>query len=77
MAESQTVARKSNFEVLRILAILMIIAHHVALYGGCDFATGEISVNKLWILLLASGGKIGVNIFILISGYFLISSDFV
>lgn len=67
--------RKSNIELLRILAIIMIIAHHIAVHSNFVFATDVISVNRLWIQFIQIGGKIGVNIFILISGYFLVTAS--
>ena len=67
--------RKSNFELLRIIAMTMIIAHHVAVHSGFSFASDSISVNRLWIQLIEMGGKIGVNIFVLISGYFMITAN--
>lgn len=65
--------RQSNIELLRILAMILIIAHHFALFGAFGFSETAVSINKLWIQFIQIGGKIGVNIFILISGYFLIN----
>ena len=37
MLNAKNVERDSNFELLRIVAMLMIIGHHLALYGApCD-----------------------------------------
>ena len=66
--------RKSNFELLRIVAMIMITMFHYALYSGFNFPAGTLSFNQLYIDFIKIGGKIGVNIFILISGYFLIKS---
>lgn len=66
--------RSSNFELLRIIAMLLIVAHHFAVHGYFQFATDSITLNELWEQFLASGGKIGVNIFVMISGYFLCQS---
>lgn len=51
----------------------MIVAYHFAYHGKFNFIMMPMS-NTIWIQLLQSGGKIGVNIFVMISGYFLISS---
>lgn len=67
--------RESNIELLRIIAMIMIVAHHIAVHSGFGFATDSISVNKLWIQFIQMGGKIGVNIFVLISGYFSITAN--
>lgn len=66
--------RKSNFELLRILAMLMIVAHHFAVHTNFQFPSGFTTINRVWIQLIAMGGKIGVNIFVMISGYFLVNS---
>lgn len=67
--------RQSNFELLRIIAIILIIAHHIAVHSGFEYPTEVVSVNRIWVQFLQLGGKIGVDLFVLISGYFLISSD--
>ncbi len=64
--------RQSNFELLRIIAMIMIVAHHFCYHGHFIFPADSITMNKMWIQFWESGGKIGVNIFVLISGYFLI-----
>ena len=57
--------RESNIELLRILSMFMIIGHHFSVHG--KFIVEETSfINNIWIQLLFSGGKIGVNIFIII-----------
>ena len=71
----KAIIRQSNFELLRIVSMVMIIAHHIAVHSGFDFPVEVISVNRIWIQFLRLGGKIGVDIYILISGYFLVSSD--
>ena len=66
--------RNSNIELLRILVMIMIIAHHFSVHGLFE-VENLLSVNNIWLQILASGGKIAVNIFVMISGYFLISSS--
>lgn len=67
--------RYSNFELLRIISMLLILSYHFSLYGGWTFSN-TMSVNRAFILFLSLGGKLGVNIFVLISGYFLVNSRF-
>lgn len=66
--------RNSSIELLRIISMILIIFHHFALHGDFDFSSSSITVSRLWYYFIIMGGKIGVNIFILISGYFLISN---
>jgi len=66
--------RNSSIELLRIISMILIIAHHFAVHGGFGYKSEEILLNRFWIQFLAIGGKIGVNVFILITGYFLINS---
>lgn len=67
--------RNSNFELLRILSMLLIIAHHFAVHGVFSYGTDDLSMNRFWIQLLHMGGKIGVNIFVLITGYFSVNAQ--
>lgn len=67
--------RKSNIELLRIIAMIIIVAHHFAVHSGFDFSTNSITINRLWTQLIQIGGKIGVDVFVLISGYFLITTN--
>lgn len=66
--------RNSALELLRILAMVMITFHHFGIHGGFKWETGEISATHFWYNLIILGGKVGVNIFVLITGYFLINS---
>lgn len=58
--------RQSNFELLRIICIILIILMHIT---ACAFTTSN-NLNKLLILGINTIGNTGVTIFILISGYF-------
>jgi len=68
--------RQSNFELLRIISILMIIMHHYAYYINQNGKVIGISLNNIIIDILYIGGKIGVTIFVLIAGYFGIKNEF-
>lgn len=70
-------ARKSNFELLRIIAILIIIMHHYAQIGCNELLVANVvSGQRLFSQFLFMGGKVGVNLFVLISGYFLCKQEF-
>lgn len=67
--------RQANFELLRIVAMFMIIALHYLVKGGIavPFAESDSSVNyTAW--LIEAFCIVAVNCYILISGYFLVES---
>ena len=75
--------RESNIELLRILAMLMIVGNHYAGHGimykwdparSYQLWSAGSQVNKLFASLLSLGGEIGVGIFFIITGYFLSQS---
>lgn len=66
--------RDSNFELLRILAILFIISFHCAWEGGFEYPA--FCFNKFLVESFHMLGEIGVNLFILISGYHMIRGRF-
>lgn len=66
--------RQSNIELLRIITMIMIVAHHFALYVGVTSAE-SFGIERVWMDLLLMGGKIGVDVFILIMGYFSVNSE--
>ena len=74
LALNLTKQRQSNIELLRIVAMLLIVIVHFASYGAFTFPTSAITFNRIWFQLFRSTGKIGANIFVLISGYFLIET---
>ncbi len=67
--------KQSNFELLRIVAMIFIVARHFVKYSGFDFSAMPFAVPKIWLQFIQMGGKIGVNLFIFITGYFLINSN--
>ena len=58
--------RQSNFEVLRIVAIVLIVAMHAV---GCLLGTTN-EWNRLGLTAVNAIGNMGVTTFMLISGYF-------
>lgn len=68
--------RQSNLELLRIFSMILIVMHHYAIHGGFDVIDMQFNFNKEVIRFFTFGGKLGVNLFIMISGYFLIKSKF-
>lgn len=66
--------KQSNVELLRIIIMILIVFHHFSIHQDFEIDNDKISVNRLWIQLLSIGGKISINTYILISGYFLVQS---
>ena len=63
--------RQSNTELFRIVAMLMIIGHHFVKHGHYDKIAGAWLPNRLWLHFLWLLGKIGVDMFIFITGYYM------
>jgi putative membrane protein len=67
--------RNSNIELLRIIAMLIIVMFHYSFHSGFPFDS-NMTVNKLFIQIFGFGGKVGVDIFVIITGYFMVKSKF-
>lgn len=72
--------RDSNLELYRIITMLLIIAHHYVVNSGLTATDGPIyahlmSFPSLFLLVFGAWGKIGINCFVLITGYFMCRSQ--
>ena len=67
--------RSSNIELLRIVAMFMVILGHYYVKGGFP-DDSLMNANKLLMQFLGSWSKIAVDIFVIISGYFLVTQKF-
>lgn len=75
--------RESNFELLRIFAMFMIITHHyvvhgiLSLEGKIDYSVWRMGAffNKIFSSVLWPGGGIGVALFFMITGYFSVDKE--
>ena len=65
-------SRQSNFELLRILAILMVVMGHFIRQSG--LLESETGANGTINIFLGSGARIAVNIFLLIGSWFTVDS---
>ncbi len=65
--------RNSNVELLRIVAMLAIIAHHYVVNSTVSnlFDPVHPTSNSIFLLLWGMWGKTSINIFVLITGYFM------
>ena len=72
MLKTNMSQRNSSIELLRILSMFMIVLCHFASHGGFSFDAQTLSVPRFWWSAIEMGGELGNDIFVLISGYFLI-----
>lgn len=65
-------ARKSGIELLRIIAIVLIISHHYVNHGGYgNFTVNEFGLNVVYLQMISLFGKTGCSIFAIITGHFM------
>ena len=71
----QDTIRSSNIELLRIIAMFMVVLGHYYVKGGFP-DDSLMNASKLVMQFLGSWSKIAVDIFVIISGYFLVTQKF-
>lgn len=76
MTTNDKTQRDSRFELLRILCIILIIMHHFSCHGGYVIDESISIFNVSFLNILIVGGKLGSNVLVLISGYYLINKEF-
>ena len=69
--------RNSNLELFRIFVMLLIVAHHYVVNSGImPIAAADFpSAKSTFLVLLGCWGKIGIDCFVLITGYFMCTSQ--
>lgn len=69
--------RSSNIELFRIVMMLLIVAHHYVVNTGIMEIMLEdaTSWQSLFLYMFGMWGKIGINCFVMITGYFMCKSD--
>lgn len=65
--------RDSNIELLRIVSMTLIILFHFSVHG--PWPADGVLATDVAVGVLAFGGKLGVNCFVLITGYFMTRSS--
>lgn len=64
--------RDSRFELLRIVAIFMVVMSHFAFFGQEYRLVSDVSIsNMIGAKIFSIYGQIGVDLFVLITGYFM------
>lgn len=68
--------RESNLELYRIIVMLLIVSHHYVVNSGLfeQLAADRLAANAVFFYLFGMWGKIGINCFVLITGYFMCTS---
>lgn len=69
-------SRNSNLELFRIITMLLIVAHHYIVNSGLTLLPDitDISIKNTFLWVFGAYGKIGINCFVLITGYFMCKS---
>ena len=72
--------RSSNFELYRIICMMVIVAHHFVVNSGFTSEVGPLTTNptgtnSMFLWLFGMWGKTGINCFLLITGYFMCKSQ--
>lgn len=76
--KDQSSLRQSNIELLRIIAMVLIVMHHYVTHGTTNFVYLDppLSAQNVLALFFGAFGRPAVGIFVLICGYFSIKSEF-
>ena len=73
----RTKLRDSNIELFRILTMIMIVAHHYVVHSPV-LQISYVYIDKpdsLFSLIIGAWGKVGINCFVLITGYYVCKSN--
>ena len=66
----------SSIELLRIIAMFMILMHHFVVHNGYDVLNLPLGPERIFFqLVMAGGGKVGVVIFFSISAWFFLDRE--
>ncbi len=68
--------RDSNLELFRIVTMLLIVAHHYVVNSGLrnELYLHPFGIKELSFFVVGAWGKVGINCFVLITGYFMCTS---
>lgn len=68
--------RNSSIELLRIIAMFMILMHHFIVHNGYDVKKLPLGPERIFFqLVMQGGGKVGVVIFFSISAWFFLDKE--
>ena len=66
--------RNSRIEILRIISMLFIVISHYTVHSGIVKSNFPVGINR-FIMEFGTLGNVGVILFVLITGYFMIEKD--
>ena len=69
--------RNSNLELYRIISMILIVSHHYVVNSGLrsEILSDPTSINSIYLSVFGMWGKTGINCFMLITGYFMCTSQ--
>lgn len=72
--------RNSNLELYRIICMVMIVAYHYMVNSGLAAEDGPVvnnplSANSMYLACFGAWGKVGINCFLMITGYYMCTSS--
>lgn len=76
--DKKRLTRSSNIELFRIIIMLIIVAHHYVINSGLLTIVEtqqNLKFRDVFLLIFGWGGKTGINCFVLITGYFMCTSN--
>lgn len=73
MCKLKKIDRDTNCEWLRIISMLLIVMGHAVTHGG--FEKIPLTANGMVAIAMTQGARIGVDIFLLLTGYFSVGKD--
>lgn len=68
--------RNGAIELIRIISMFFIVMHHAVLHGAIDLFILPSLNFKVVLGIIAAFGKIGVILFMMITGYFMVDKKF-
>ncbi len=75
-ASSNKITRRSGVESLRLIAMLMILAHHFVVHNAFDVQSLPLGLNRFVLEVFFEGsGKVGVVVFFTISAWYLMDKS--
>lgn len=67
--------RNSSIEMLRIICMILIIAHHYVVHGGITFQFDNNMWATVYLRAVSMFGRSACAVFVLISGYYMIAAN--